>query len=559
MIHPLKTLKTYRRIKRYRVVIFTLLKYGFDDIVDRLDLLSLVKKGRPRGIIQSRNLAPTAQRLREALAELGPTFVKLGQLLSTRPDILPDSFVFELEKLLDDVPPIPFSAVVEVFREEFDKSPEDIFSEIDPEPTASGSIAQVHRALLPDGTQVAVKIQRPGIVTVINTDISILMEIASLMERHIPELKWINPVAFVHHFSASINRETDFISEFHATEQFASNFSDDPTVVIPRVFREYSSEKILVMDFIEGIKISDLEAIAKSKLDRKILAHNGANAILKEIFEHQFFHGDPHPGNLFALENNRIAVIDFGMVGYLDDTTTRLLGRILSGVIRKDMDAIIHNLEKMQILPIHMDITAFRFDLKGFVDRYHGSTISEVDLDEIIGDSLRIVRNHQIVLPANLATVGRMLVLSTAIARKLYPDFNMLEEARPYVRKLVSAQFDARNISREAVSLVDDYYSIFKYLPANLKTILDKLKNGETTITLHHQGIDRMIREIDRSSNRLSFSMIVAALIVGSSLIIHMDKGPALYGFSALGLGGYLIAGILGLWLVVSILRSGKI
>lgn len=559
MIHPLKTLKTYRRIKRYRVVIFTFLKYGFDDIVDRLDLLSLVRKRRPRGMIQPRTPAPTAQRFREALAELGPTFVKLGQLLSTRPDILPDSFIVELEKLQDDVPPIPFSDIVEVFREEFDKSPEDIFSEIDPEPTASGSIAQVHKALLPDGTQAAVKVQRPGIISVINTDISILMEIASLIERHIPELKWINPVAIVHHFSSSINRETDFISEFHAAEQFANNFSNDPTVVIPRVFREYSSEKILVMDFIEGIKISDLEAIANSNLDRKILARNGANAILKEIFEHQFFHGDPHPGNLFALENNRIAAIDFGMVGYLDDKTTRLLGKIFSGVVKKDIDPIVHNLEEMQILPAHIDIMAFRFDLKGFIDRYHGSTISEVDMDEIIGDSLRIVRNHQIILPANLATVGRMLVLSTWIARKLDPDFDMVKEAGPYVRKLLSAQFSARNISRDAVSLVDDYYSIFKFLPASLKTILNKLKKGETTITLQHQGIDRMIREIDRSSNRLSFSMIVAALIVGSSLIIHMDKGPALYGFSALGLGGFLVAGILGLWLVASILRSGKI
>ncbi|MFH1964109.1 MAG: AarF/UbiB family protein, partial [Acidobacteriota bacterium] len=205
MLHPLKTLKAYRRIKRYRVVIFALLKYGFDDIVERLDLLPLVKKRRPRGLIQPRNLAPAAQRFRATLAELGPTFVKLGQLLSTRPDILPDSFIVELEKLQDDVPPIPFSDIVEVFREEFDKSPEDIFSEIAPEPTASGSMAQVHKALLPDGTIVAVKVQRPGIVAVINTDLSILLEIAALMERHIPELNWVNPLALVNHFSASIN------------------------------------------------------------------------------------------------------------------------------------------------------------------------------------------------------------------------------------------------------------------------------------------------------------------------------------------------------------------
>ncbi len=559
MIYPLKTLQTYRRIKRYRVVIFTLLKYGFGDIVDRLDLMSMVRKRRPPGNVQPRTMGPTAQRFREALEELGPTFVKLGQLLSTRPDILPESFILELEKLQDDVPSFPFSEVVEVFREEFDKSPEEIFVEIDHEPTASGSMAQVHKARLPDGTLVAVKIQRPGIVSLIDTDLSILMEIATLMERHIPELNWINPVALVQHFAASITRETDFISEFNAAKQFYNNFADDPTVVIPRVFRKYSSEKILVMDFIEGIKISDLEAIADSNLDRKTLARNGAHLILKEIFKHQFFHGDPHPGNLFALDNNRIAAIDFGIVGYLDDRTTRLLGRIFAGVIKKDIDSIVSSLEKMRILPSHVDMTAFRFDLQSFLDRYYGSTISEVDLDDIIRDSLRIVRNHQIVLPANLATIGRMLVLSTGIARKLDPDFDMLEETRPYIKNLISSQFDARNISREAFSMADDYYSIFRYLPGNLKSILNKLKKGETTINLRHQGIDRMIREIDRSSNRLSFSMIVAALIVGSSLIINMDKGPTVYGFAAFGLGGYLIAGILGLWLVISILRSGRI
>lgn len=559
MIRPLKTLETYRRLKRYRGVIFTFLRYGFDDIVDRLDLLALVRGRRPAGMFRRESQAPTAQRFRDALADLGPTFVKLGQLLSTRPDILPESFIQELEKLQDDVPPVPFLEVVEVFREEFEKSPEEMFASIEPEPTASASIAQVHKATLPDGTMVAVKVQRPGIVPLIHTDLSILMEIAILMERHIPELKWISPVALVQHFSSTITRETDFISEFHAAEQFAANFADDPTVVIPRVYRDYSSEKVLVMDFIEGIKISDVSAIARTDLDMKTLALNGANSILKEIFEHQFFHGDPHPGNLFALEGNRIGAIDFGMVGYLDDRTTRLLGKLFSGVIKKDVDSIIHNLEEMRILPEHIDLMAFRFDIKGFIDRYHGSKVSEVDLDDIIEDSLRIVRRHQIVLPSNLATIGRMLVLSTGIARKLDPEFDMLEASRPYVRNLLSAQYEAKNISREIVTLMEDYYSIIRFLPANLREILKKIKRGQTSITLKHQGIDRLIREIDSSSNRLSFSMIVAAIIVGSSLIINMDKGPTVYGFAALGLGGYVIAGILGLWLVISILRSGKI
>ena len=559
MIRPLKTLETYRRLRRYRSVIFILLKYGFGDIVDRLDLHSLARKKRPRNIAGKKAQTPTAQRFRQALAELGPTFIKLGQLLSTRPDILPEDFIRELEKLQDEVPPFPFSEAEVLFREEFQKSPNEIFRSIESRPVASGSIAQVHKAVLEDGSRVAVKIQRPGIIPVIHTDLSILMEIAVLMEKHIPELNWISPVDLVSHFSATISRETDFVSELYAAEQFRRNFSENPNMVIPRVYRKYSSEKILVMDFIEGIKISDIEAISQSDLDRKILAKNGANSILEEIFEHQFFHADPHPGNLFALEGNRIAAIDFGMIGYLDEKTTRILGKIFASAVKKDVDGILHNLDEMEILPRHINLMAFRFDLGGFIDRYYGSSIAEMDLDEFIGDALRIVRNHQIVLPADLATVGRMLVLATGIARKLDPDFNMIEEVKPYARKMVSAQLDARRLSREAAYLAEEYYGIFKFLPADLRAILNKLKKGETSITLHHQGIDRMIKEIDASSNRISFSLIVAALIIGSSLIIHMDKGPTLYGFAALGLGGYLIAGLLGLWLVVSILRSGKI
>jgi len=559
MFHPLKTLETYRRLKRYRTVIFTLIKYGFEDIVDRLDLLALVRKRRPAGMFQRHSPAPTAQRFREALAELGPTFVKLGQLLSTRPDIMPDSFVQELEKLLDEVPSFAYRQVEEIFREELGRPPDEIFDQFDPMPVASGSIAQVHRATLPDGTIVAVKVQRPGIHAVIHTDLSILMEIALLMERHIPEFNWMNPVGLVRQFSSSINRETDFVSELHAAEQFAANFAGDPQVVIPGVYRKFSTEKILVMDFIEGIKISDVKSIASSKLDLKVLARNGANLILREIFEHQFFHGDPHPGNLFALEGNRIGAIDFGMVGYLDDRTTQLLGRIFSNVIRKEVDAVIQNLDEMKIVPEHADFMALRFDLRGFIDRYHGSTLAEIPLDEIIGDSLRIIRRHQIVLPSNLATIGRMLILATSIARKLDPDFNMVQTARPYARKLVSAQYEVKTISREAGALAKDYYSIFRFLPSNLRSILRKLKKGEASITLKHEGIERLIREIDSSSNRLSFAMIVASLIVGSSLIINMDKGPTVYGFAALGLAGYLVAGLLGLWLVISILRSGKI
>jgi ubiquinone biosynthesis protein len=558
MLHPLKTIRAYRRLKRYRAVIFTLAKYGFNDIVDRIGPhlvpLRLIRRRRRIG-----TEVPTQARLRLALQDLGPTFVKFGQLLSTRPDILPAEYISELEKLQDEVPPFPLEDVLEIFRDELKTDPEALFASFESQPRASGSIAQVHRARLHSGEVVAVKIQRPRIRNLIETDLEILAEITRLVERHVPELRWFRPQDIVNQFATTIRRELDFVAEAQAAERFRVNFEDDPSYFVPRVFWAYSTERILTLDFVEGIKITDEEGLQAAGFDKGQIALNGAQAVLKEVFEHRFFHADPHPGNFFVLEGNVIAPFDFGIVGRLDEETADHLGHLVSSIVRRDADQMIRVLKSMKIVQEGADRPLLKFDIVELVDRYHGLPLAKLDAEHVIYDVLQILRRHRITLPVNLALIARMMAISAGVGRLLDPEFDLLVVAKPFVASFVERQLDPRSKLRKLTATMAGYQAILRDLPADLEEILAKIKKGAMSVALHHEGLDRFILEMDRSSNRLAFGLIVAALIIGSSLVMQLEGGPTVYGLPALGLIGYLIAGVLGLWLIIAILRSGRI
>jgi len=559
MIHPLKTIRTYRRLRRYREVVFTLVKYGFDDIVDRIspDIRQWRRWGKRKPVRQQE--IPTPARLRMALTDLGPTFVKFGQLLSTRPDILPDNYLQELEKLQDEVGPFPFEEVERIFLEELGETPAILFQSLDPIPIASGSIAQVHRGTLKSGEEVAVKVQRPGIQRQIETDLSILDEITGLIERRITELEWLRPREIVAQFATMIRRELDFIAEAQSARRFRENFRDDPSVYIPGVYWDYTTSRILVIDLIIGVKPTNLAELDAKGLDRKAVARNGAHAVLKEVFEHHFFHADPHPGNFFVLENNVIASVDFGIVGRLDEETVDYLAAMVSAVIRKNAVEIIRVARSMGLLGELVDEAMLKLDLLEFLDRYHGLSLGRLNAEEVIRDLLQILRRHHILLPVNLALVGRMLAISAGVGRTLDPDFDLLDEAKPYMKRLIARRYDPRHRLRTMMDTWQSYQDFLKDLPADLEDILAKVKKGKMLVSLHHEGLNHFILEMDRSTNRLTFGLIVAALIIGSSFVMQVDIGPTFYGLPALGLAGYLTAGVLGLWLVVAILRSGRI
>lgn len=568
----LKLNQTYRNIKRYRQIIAVFMKYGFGDILDRLRLefhIKLGRKLRKKALPEEIVYTSSAERMRRAFEELSGTFVKLGQMLSVRPDLIPPDFVAEFSKLQDAVPPFPFEQAQALIESQLSRpcaeglrriAPlEELFDDFDPTPLAAASIAQVHRAKTKSGHDVAVKIQRPGISDLIETDLQMLFDLAQLIERRIPESQLYNPVGIVDEFARTIRRELDFIREGRNMDRFKQNFEWSDTIYVPKVYWELTTSQILTMEYIDGIKLKDFEKLEAAGLDKRTIAINGAKAILQQVFEHGFFHADPHPGNIFVLENNVIVPIDYGMMGRLDDESREALGQLLEGIVRQDVDKIIKVFLEIGLIDENMNAKTLKLDLMDFIDQYYQAPLHQLEIGKVLEHLLEILRKHRIKFPADLIMMGRALAIEEGVGQTLYPDFDMASLAEPYVRKLMLKKFDPRRRIKRLSRLYDDLESLIKILPSDLKVILAKVKKGELNVKFEHKGLEDLIHELDQSSNRLTFGMVIAALIIGSSLIMHSGKGPMFLGFPAIGVIGYLMAGVMGLWLVVNILRSGKL
>ncbi len=363
----------------------------------------------------------------------------------------------------------------------------------------------------------------------------------------------------VEQFARTIRRELDFLAEAQSTERFRRNFKDDPTRYIPEVHWKFTAPRVLTTDWVDGVKVTNLADLEARGFDRREVARNGARAILKEVFEHRLFHADPHPGNFFVIENNAIATVDFGIVGRLDDETADQLGLLLTSILDRDADNVLQVFKNLNLLNDEVDEGLLRFDIEEFIDRYYGLPLERLNIQTVIGSLLQMVRRHRIILPMNLALLGRMLAVASGVGQTLDPEFSIVDEASPFVRSFLIGRADPRKSARKLLKSWRQYRDLFRSLPSHVEEIAAKLKRGELLVSLHHEGLTRLILEIDRSSNRLAFAMIVAALIIGSSLIVHLRQGPEVFGISALGLAGYLFAGLLGLWLVIAILRSGRI
>jgi len=554
--------QTYRNLKRYQQIVLVLIKYGFDDILSRLKFefyFKLRKSIIPKYKEKDLERVTAAHRLRLALEELGPTFIKLGQILSVRPDLIPIEMVEEFQKLQDEVPSFNIEKVHEIVEREFGKKTEELFKHFDDKPIAAASIAQVHGAITFDNKQVVVKIQRPDIKHVIETDISILNEIATLIQRYIPETELYEPVEIVEEFAKTIRKELDFIREGRNIDRFGRNFEHDYTVYVPKVYWELSSDQIITMERINGIKASDFNKLDRQGLDRKKIAYNGGIASLEQVFIHGFFHADPHPGNIFILDDNVIAPIDYGMMGSIDDELRLALGEILTGIVKKDVNRIIKIFYNLNLLNDNTDDRGLRVDLTDFLERYYQIPLSKLDMRRIINEFIEITRQYKIKLPSDLTMMGKALIITEGWGRRLDPDFDLISMATPYVKKLLLRKLDPRRHLDSFVDMIEDFNHLIKIFPSEMKSILEKIKRGQLTIKFEHQRLENLIRDLDKASNRLSFSMIIAAIIIGSSMIVQLDKGPLLFGFPIIGIVGYLIAALLGLWLVIAIIRSGNL
>lgn len=553
--------RTYRHINRYRELIGILVKYGFQDIVEQLNLRYYLELGksvlmqRPAEHVQH---IPRAARVRMIIEEMGTTFIKFGQIMSTRPDLIPDEFLKELQKLQDEVPPFPTADAIALIEAELEAPLDQLFKEFEPEPIASASIGQVYRATLPDGTPVAVKVQRPDIHKIIEVDIEIMLTLARLAEAHIPELQVLQPVAVVEEFARVLDNEMNYHVEARNIERFAENFRNDPHVQAPQVFREYSSRVILTCEFVEGIKISHLDVLRAQGYDTARLAAIGADAILRQVFEHGFFHGDPHPGNLLVTAPDRICFLDFGMMGRLDKNLQEDLATLLICVVQRDDDRLTRTVLHMAVNADETkDPTKLKRALSDFVDRYAYIPLDQLNVGELLNDLLNLLVRHNIKLPPEIYLLIKALVSIEGLGRSLDPEFVFIKHAEPFVARVVRQRYTVRKIFEDINHTSLELYRLLRDLPEEVRALLKFIRRGELKVNLETKSMEPVMKTWDRDANRLAFAIVVASLLISSSIVLLAHVPPLWNNMSVLGLIGLGAAMLMGFWLLVAIYTSG--
>ncbi|MDH3808854.1 MAG: AarF/UbiB family protein [Desulfuromonadales bacterium] len=563
MLPILRVNRNIRTIRRYRTILGVLIKYGFGHFVEQLNIDYYLELGKRLvtldKIPKDLERLSQPQRLRLVMEELGPTFIKLGQLLSTRPDVLDKAYILEFSKLQDKVPAVSFEEINAQIQRELGYPAEELFAEFSTKPLAAASIAQVHRGKLKSGEEVVFKVRRPGIVKIVETDIDVLMGLAYLIEQHVPTMALYDPVGLVKEFRRSIMRELNFTREGRTVDRFAVNFAESETVYTPKIFWDYTGDIVLTMEYVDGIKISALEELTAQGYDLKEIARRGADAFLKQVLDFGLFHADPHPGNVFILPDQVICMLDYGMVGRLGQDLKDQLIDLLQALLNRDVNRIISQLLYSGELTDDSDMKNLRRDLHEFIEDYYDIVLQDIKVGKLLTEFIEILTHHRIHFPADFMILAKALVIMEGVGRQLDPEFNMINHMRPYVNKLVFERFSPKNISEQAGRIVQAYSSLAKNLPQDIKEFVNRLNRNQFKIDLEHRGLEKLVTDLDRSSNRVSFAVVIGSLIVGSSLVMQIDKGPMILGFPLLGLLGYSIAGFLGLWLAIGILRSGRL
>lgn len=529
--------------------------------IDRLNLTGYLPISIPFGRSRGRRDAATPKRIARILEDLGPTTVKLGQLLASRPDLLPEEYQKELSLLQDHVEPFPAEEARQTIEHQLKKPIHELFAEFNDVPKASASIAQVHEATLNDGTLVMVKVRRPGIEEVVRTDIDLLRSLADLGERYIPEARVIRPRLLVEEFARSIRKELDFVSEAAYTSRFYEEFLDDERVLIPQVYWDLTSPAVLTLKRLDGTKITDTEKLQAMGVDKKKLAANLTSVFMKQYFEIGVFHGDPHPGNILVNKDGKICLIDFGLTGHMSQTLRHQLITILIALNRNDFDTIVDIYDEMGMTSIDTDLPSLKRDLVEMADRYYGIPIKRIDIKSLFSDITYAARKNNILLPRDLILLGKSMAIMSGIARDMDGDINIAEKLDSHTKKLISERLEPANLANRATTSLWRTLRVLNALPVEIGQIVRKLRSGTLEMAFKHEGLERPMAELDKASNRLVLSIILASVVVASSLIMTAKLSPLIPNsdLSIIGLAGYLFAAILGIWIVIAILRSGRL
>lgn len=550
-------IRRYRYWRRYRQVIEALGRQGFGYLLDQAELTKILPLTRRLRIRRSGESLSMAVRIRLLCEELGSTFIKLGQLISVRRDLFPEDIVAEMSKLQDNAPEVPFSVIRTVVEAELGCPLEEKFRRFDAKPIAAASIAQVHRAQLFDGSEVVVKVRRPGVYSEIHTDLEILTRLARLIQEKVPSLPF-DITEVMNEFARDLKRELDFRNEAYQYRRFARLLEGNPDVVVPAIKWELTTSRILTSEYVEGVKIDDLDGLTRWGLDPKKVAALGARVFLELLMMHGVFHGDPHPGNLLVTRSGQVVLLDLGTVGTLSEDTMHQLTELFIALIQRNPRGIVRQLERLGFVTQTVD-GRFLADIIEIVDRYYGLPLAELQLDVVLNEALHLIHQYGIKLPSNLALLVKVLLMVEGIGERLDPEFNVVSFAEPFVKTFLERKYNPGRMLHRAREWAQDYTELLCLLPYHLDQAVQIWNKGQAKVIVEDAGLSTTLKHLSIIANRISFALVISALLMVSAVIIHSGRGPEWLGLPVLGIVSLIFALSGVLVLFFSILRSGRI
>ena len=554
---PFHIIKEVRDIKRFNQILIVLFEEGFEFLLTKANLshhIPLTKRLKSK-LRKSQEVKPEI-RLRRTLERLGPTFIKFGQVLSVRPDLVPKEYSIELEKLQDSVPPFQFNEVKKIIEKDFGKSPDKLFLHFEKNPIASASISQVHKAVLKTGEKVAVKVQRPDVKHIMETDIEIMLYVANLLDKHVEKIKRFEPLRIVNEFKEWTEKELDFRLEARNAKRFGQNFKGSKTVHIPKVYDELTSERVLTLEFIDGVELHNIKEIKKRKINFDEIIKNSFDAVMTQVFVHGIFHADPHPGNIIIMRNNSVAFVDFGIVGYFDERLKNKCIDLLYGIVEQDERIVANTLISMGMENEDIDYEQLKSDIGILMQPLQGSSIKDIRVSKVLEEIIDIALRNKLKIPASFVLFGKTIITLEGNALEYDPNFKIVETAKPFIEKIIAKRKNPFYVWKSFVHNMDRYRKFAEDFPEKAEKALDKIQRGSIKINIEDTDIRNLSMEIDRSSNRLAYGLLVAALLVTSAILIQLEKGPTILGIPFLSFISFFSASILVFVLFASIIKE---